>query len=69
MTERKEAVRALVEKAQQLAESISFDMNGDLIGGKWMGGHGGLISHDTMVKADEVRRAVSALRPLGDGDE
>lgn len=27
-----------------------------------MGGHGGLISHETMRAADEVRRAASAFR-------
>lgn len=64
--ERKEAVMALVEKAQQLVESISFDMNGDLIGGKWIGGHGGLISHDTMIKADEVRRVLAAYKQGND---
>ena len=44
--------------ALALAESVSFDMNGNLIGGKWIGGHGGLISHETLLKVDEVRRLI-----------
>jgi hypothetical protein len=57
-----ELVDRLGNAAEALADSISFDMNGNLIGGKWMGGHGGLISHETIVKADEVRRAIASFR-------
>ena len=54
----------LLSAAEKLAECVSLDMNGNLVGGKWMGGHGGLISHETMQAADEVRRAVSSIRAL-----
>ena len=48
--------------AEKLANSVSFDMNGDLIGERFVGGHGGLISQATMVAADDVRRSVAAFR-------
>lgn len=50
----------LVKAAKDVVESISFDDNGALIGGKWMGGHGGLLSDDTRKKAGELRRAIHA---------
>lgn len=56
----------LLKASEKLAESVAFDMNGNLIGGKWMGGHGGLISQETMQAADEVRRVASALRASGE---
>lgn len=59
---RDERIDVLLRAAERLAETVSFDMNGNLVGGKWMGGHGGLISHETMRAADEVRRAASAFR-------
>lgn len=54
----REALELLETVALALAESVSFDMNGNLIGGKWVGGHGGLISHETLLKVDEVRRLI-----------
>ena len=51
----------LRKAAEALMKSVDFDVNGALIGGKWMGGHGGLVSKETIAAADEVRRALSAL--------
>jgi hypothetical protein len=52
----------LIEAAIALADSVSFDDNGAMTGGKWMGGHGGLLSDDTRKKADEVRSIVRGIR-------
>jgi len=51
----------LVRAAQALVDSLSHDEQGTMIGGKWQGGNGGLISHATLTKADEVRRALAAM--------
>lgn len=53
--------RAIADAAALLVKSVSFDDNGALIGGKWMGGHGGLISEETRRVADVVRRALSKV--------
>jgi hypothetical protein len=47
--------------AKELVDAVSFDLNGALIGGKWMGGNGGLLSTVTLAKADDVRRALARL--------
>lgn len=62
MTEVPPAFAELVTAAEKLANSVSFDMNGELIGTKLMGGHGGLISNDTLKAADSVRRICHVLR-------
>lgn len=54
-------VERLKIAAKELVEAINFDDNGALVGGKWMGGNGGLLSRETLRKADEVRRALHAL--------
>jgi hypothetical protein len=54
-----ELVSELKIAARELLDSVSFDENGELIGGKWMGGHGGLISQKTHQKADTLRRVLS----------
>lgn len=55
-------VARLTKAAHELVECISFDENGRLIGGVWMGGNGGLLSRDTHAKADEVRRILDAFK-------
>lgn len=50
----------LASAAQELVDSITFDDCGSMVAGKWMGGNGGLISRDTIAKADAVRRAIAA---------
>jgi len=51
----------LIRTAKEVAAAISFDMNGAMIGGQYMGGNGGLISIATLKKVDELRRAISAI--------
>lgn len=54
-------VTRLIAAAKDLADAVSFDDNGRMLAGKWQGGNGGLISRDTITKADAVRRAVAAF--------
>lgn len=42
--------------AKNLLDSLSFDDNGAMVGGKWMGGEGGLLSEKTRKLADALRR-------------
>jgi hypothetical protein len=58
----KRAVTDLMAAAEALADSVLFDDVGEMIGGKLVGGNGGLLSHDTITKADAVRRALDVLR-------
>lgn len=51
----------LAAATKALIDAICFDLNGALIGGKWMGGNGGLVSRETIARADEARRALAAL--------
>lgn len=55
-------VERLAKAARELVDAIVFDEHGAMIGDKWMGGNGGLISRETLVKADDVRRALAALK-------
>jgi hypothetical protein len=52
---------SLAAAAQSLVDAVSFDVNGALIGQTYMGGNGGLVSRDTLAKADAVRRALARL--------
>ncbi len=47
---------SLANAARKLVDSISFDVNGALIGGQWRGGHGGLTSQETLKLGDGGRR-------------
>lgn len=57
-------VKRVVTAAEDLLQSLQFDEQGAMVGGKWMGGNGGLISSATTQKADELRRAIHALRQI-----
>ena len=52
----------LIEGSQALVDAISFDMNGAMIAGRWQGGNGGMISRETLIKADALRRAIHDAR-------
>ena len=54
-------VRRLIVASKNLVDAISFDENGVMIGGQWKGGNGGLISRETNIQIDEVRRAIAAM--------
>lgn len=50
----------LIDAAKELIKSLDFDVNGILLPTGWQGGNGGLVSQDTLRKADALRRAVRA---------
>ena len=52
----------LLDAALELANAVSFDMHGAMMGGKLIGGNGGLISDKTLRAADALRRAIDAER-------
>lgn len=52
----------LIKASKDLVDSLSFDDNGAMIAGKWIGGNGGMISRKTLIKADAVRRALSKIK-------
>lgn len=59
------AVQRLADAAAALVASLSHDEQGTMIGGKYQGGNGGLISHETIRLSDEVRRAIAAVQETG----
>lgn len=60
-----EATTALIEEladaGKALVDAITFDESGTMIGGKYQGGNGGLISRETTVKADHFRRVLTKV--------
>lgn len=48
----------LAKAAKALLDAITFDDCGAMVGGKFVGGNGGLISRETIRKADDLRRAL-----------
>ncbi len=56
----------IIIAAKSLIDSISFDDNGAMIAGKYMGGNGGLISRETLEKADALRRAIAVAESGGE---
>lgn len=46
-------------KIQALIDAIDFDNNGSMVAGQWVGGHGGLISRETIRAVDRLRRALA----------
>ena len=49
----------IANAAKALLDAITFDDCGAMVGGKFVGGNGGLISRETIRKADELRRALA----------
>lgn len=52
-------LNAVLAAAKALLSSLSFDENGILLGQTMAGGNGGLISRETNVNADALRRALN----------
>lgn len=51
----------LRRQAKALVEAITDDDCGSLVGGQFMGGHGGLLSRTTIAKADAVRSTLDQI--------
>jgi hypothetical protein len=55
-------IENVIKAAEELLESIQFDDHGMMVGHKWQGGNGGMISTNTIRKADELRRAINRYK-------
>ena len=55
---------ALLQRADALIASVRFDNSGSIVGGQYMGGNGGLLSHDTEKAANELETLVAQVRQL-----
>lgn len=51
-------VDRLVRYARALADAVMRDDCGQLVGGIWMGGNGGLLSLTTISAAQDLRQAI-----------
>lgn len=49
---------ALTTRAKALLDAVDFDNNGAMVAGVYRGGNGGLISRETIVAADELRKVL-----------
>ena len=52
---------AALDAARKLLASVDRDNNGDVVGMVRQGGNGGMISRDTTMAADALRRALDRL--------
>lgn len=57
-----QSVERLVNANIALLAALSFDDNGVMLGNKWVGGNGGLISSETITCADALRRALADMQ-------
>ncbi|WP_116654842.1 hypothetical protein [Pelagibacterium sediminicola] len=51
---------ALAIKARALLDAVDFDNNGKMVAGVYRGGNGGLISRETIIAADELRKVLES---------
>lgn len=61
-----ETIKRLMKATKELVDAVSFDVNGIMLPTGWQGGNGGLVSRETIQKADEARRALNAMGPTDD---
>lgn len=61
MTDATSPTARLIAATRALVDSVSFDVNGAMIAGQYRGGNGGLVSRETITRADEARRAIAAI--------
>ena len=52
----------LLDLAQALVDQVSLDENGMMIGQTYQGGNGGMLSRDTVIAADALRKAIDSIR-------
>ena len=52
-------VDSLVAKAHALVDAVTFDENGAMVAGQWVGGNGGMISRQTIIAAHALRLELS----------
>lgn len=57
-----DTLQTIIKKAGEIVEAIAFDDCGAVVGGHLVGGNGGLLSRQTIMKADALRLALDAHR-------
>jgi|GEM_PF-3041924 len=57
----------VVARARDLLERVMVDGRGEIVGGKLVGGNGGILSQDTMKAADRLASALAAFDAARDG--
>jgi hypothetical protein len=55
----------LLRAAKALVDAVSFDDCGAIVGTMYQGGNGGLLSRETIQKADACRKAIAAYEAEG----
>lgn len=63
-------IEAAIEQAQKVVDAVTFDDSGSMVAGVWKGGNGGLLSRETLVEVDLLRRMLIGLKTrkrAGDG--
>jgi len=51
----------LRRQAKALVDAITDDDSGSIVGGQYQGGHGGLLSRNTIYLADQVRMTLAKI--------
>jgi hypothetical protein len=63
----------IIYRARDLLDRVTFDDRGIIVAGKSVGGNGGLLSNETIMSAERLRRALSdfdtAREGLSENDE
>lgn len=54
----------LLKKAKALLDAVQRDDTGAMVGNEWRGGNGGLLSRETLVRADDLRREIAAQEAI-----
>jgi len=55
-----DAAAAVIARARDLLERVMVDGRGAIVGGRLVGGNGGILSPDTMRAAEQLARALHA---------
>jgi hypothetical protein len=63
-TELESRYAGLADAAQAVCDGVSRDDSGTKAGG-WRDGNGGLLSRDTIIANDRLRRALARVKPAG----
>lgn len=53
-------LESVIARARALVAAVTFDDSGAMVGGQWVGGHGGLLSRETLRATDRLRLALDA---------
>lgn len=56
VADRLDILEEVDRRAATVVDAVTGDDGGELVGGKWVGGHGGLLTRDTIRAVDQLRR-------------